>query len=72
MTVADIESRIKAIADMADRHDYETAHVYEDILYKDVLQEIADFDYIILRSPTELAQAALKSKDIKFNRFWSE
>lgn len=51
------------------RHDDEKAHAKEDALHQDVLQAIAE-DNIELDSKSELAEAALLTLKIPFER-WS-
>lgn len=63
MDIADIEGRIEAIKKMA--ADWEAAHSWEDQLYRDVLEAIANG----ASDPRELAKAALASQAIPFARY---
>lgn len=68
MKIQEIQLRIAEIKTSAG--DYEAAHALEDKLYQDLLQYIADKGGIL--SPwhiRDLARAALKAKDIKFDRY---
>ncbi len=62
MTIKDVRDRIQEI--MAKKHDYEVAHILEDELRRDVLQEIAKGS----RKSRALAGEVLKSRHIKFAR----
>lgn len=63
MTLSEIKRRLKRIEE--ERGDPETAHDLEDILFEDVLYAIAGG----VENPSELADAALRSKNIKFPRY---
>ena len=63
MTEQDVQERVEEIRRVA--LDYEDAHGKEDDLYRDVLQAIADGSG---KDPMSLAQAALKTQGIEFQR----
>lgn len=63
MTLSEIKRRLKRIEE--ESGDPETAHDLEDILFEDVLCAIAGG----VENPSELADAALRSKKIKFQRW---
>ncbi len=62
MTIKDIRRRVQNVKDK--KHDYEVAHILEDELRRDVLQEIAKGT----RKSRALAGEVLKSRHIKFAR----
>jgi hypothetical protein len=64
--VAHIEARLAAIS--GSRYDPEIAHVMEDTLHRDVLQAIADG---YAKDPEACAAAALRSVDIKYERWFA-
>lgn len=68
MTEADVKKRIKNIKQVAESGDHEAAHVQEDTLLVDVLKAIADDDLDAARM-NRLATAALRSLDLKFERY---
>lgn len=63
MTVRDVEQRVLEIGALAS--DDEAAHSKEDDLYCDVLEAIKSGH----ETPSSLASAALKSKELEFDRW---
>jgi len=63
MTLSDIKRRLKRIEE--ESGDSEMAHNLEDILFEDVLRAIAGG----VENPSDLADAALRSRKIKFPRW---
>ncbi len=66
MTVDEIRARVARIDATADL--VEKAHREEDRLYHDVMRAIAGG----ASNPTELAEAALATKDLGLDRYYSE
>lgn len=65
MTLDEVRQRVAEIDDVADLP--EQAHMAEDRLYCDVLAAIADGAI----EPAELARAALASRDLGLDRYYS-
>ena len=65
MDTKEVKDRIKTIGDKAG--DPECAHILEDTLYFDVLRAIADG----VENPKKLAEIALKTKKIDFERWYA-
>ena len=63
MTPEDVRNRVATIDNI--RHDHEAAHATEDDLYRDVLERIAEGT----PQAAELAEEALRTKDIDFARW---
>lgn len=61
-----IESQVRQISEVALTDD-ESAHMMEDTLFQTVLKAIAGG----CKDPQQLAQAALKSKDAAFHRWYA-
>ena len=64
MTVKDVKRKLDNIFEAT--ADVERAHAFEDDLYLEVLTAIATGD---CRCPAALAREAIKSKEIRFERY---
>lgn len=69
MTEHDIAEALKAIED--NKRDNEVAHSLEKQLWRDVLQAVANFEYANEAEAAIAAEHALKSRDIKFERWFA-
>lgn len=67
LTVEEIDKRVQEIAKK--KGDPEMAHSMEDSLLEDVLTAIVDGSFHWYTSPAKLARAALKVKEIEFERW---
>jgi hypothetical protein len=65
MNPADVDRYLSAIEDAAEEGDYEKAGSLEDQLFTGVLEAIADESS---DDPQQLAELALQSKSVKFQR----
>ena len=71
MTIEDVRNSVEEIRDLADvKKDDELAHVQEDILYQDVLKNIASGE-LSLENAILFAQEALKTNKIDFSRWYA-
>lgn len=67
MTTYDIESRLKALREIADE-DFERAHIEEDNLYKDFILSIAMSGDAVWASK---AARVLSAQEIEFSRYYA-
>lgn len=69
ITVKEVKEIVNSLANgmNADWADYEDMHIEEDDMYEDVLRAIADGD----PHSKLLVREALKSKNVKFTRWYS-
>jgi hypothetical protein len=65
MTIDDVKLQVQHIQEA--KHDDESAHGMEDSLWEDVLKSIAHG----AKNARELATEALKTKNIKFSRWYA-
>ncbi len=66
-TLDDIRGRVDRVRRMAKRGDDEGAHAEQDVLWRYVLEAIANQRV----APAEAARIALETRDIKFSRWYS-
>lgn len=64
MILGEVKARVEEIANL---HDDEAQHSREDALWKDVLQAIMSAK--TLKEAKQLAQEALKTRDLEFKRW---
>jgi len=64
MTIKDVKARVAQVKGRVEIRDYDDAHCLEDDLFQDVLRAVAKGD----KRSQALAQAALESRKLVFNR----